>query len=197
MAVVDPGVGTRRNILLAVSEKHLFVAPDNGILSRFFAEEKIRTVYRIENAGLFASAVSSTFHGRDIMAPVAAALAGGLPPSEVGPEVPITSCIRLVFPDPIISENRIEGQVLQIDHFGNIRSNIRAAVLNKFTAAAEWRITIKKQRISAVRNTYADAEAGEFIALVDSGGYLEIAVNMGNAARSLRCRIGDPIFVTG
>ncbi|XOF32637.1 MAG: S-adenosyl-l-methionine hydroxide adenosyltransferase family protein [Candidatus Electrothrix sp. YB6] len=206
LAVVDPGVGSRRNILLAVTDDHLFVAPDNGILSLLLAEGSAQgrssKIYRVEQTALFASSISSTFHGRDIMGPVAAALAGGLPPVEVGPELRPDACVRLHLPEPVISAESITGQVLQIDHFGNIRSNISQVDLDRFSSDVQGVqytqcvISLHGREILGISMTYADAEPGSLIALLDSAGYLEIAVNMNSAAQVTRCRTGDPVTVT-
>jgi hypothetical protein len=195
-------VGSRRNILLAVIDDHLFVAPDNGILSLLFAEGSAQgrssRIYRVEQPALFASSISPTFHGRDIMGPVAAALAGGLPPAEVGPELRSEACVRLHLPEPVISADSITGQVLQIDHFGNIRSNIRQADLDRFFSGreqAQCAISLNGRKISGISTTYADAEPGSLLALLDSAGYVEIAVNMDSAAQMTCCRVGDSVTV--
>ena len=202
LIVVDPGVGSQRRILAAAGEEQIFVGPDNGILSLLLRDRIITRVYQIEKKELFADTVSSTFHGRDIMGPVAATLAGGLEPiAAVGPEVSLASCVCLDLPVASVSEKKITGQVLQVDHFGNIRTTIRSTDLEHLEFLAdsqrcrvqinEFAIQVKK----AMSTTYAEAEPGKLIALLDSAGYLEIAVNRGSAAELTGCRLGDPVQV--
>ena len=201
LVVVDPGVGSQRRILAAKGDEQIFVAPDNGILSLLLRDRIISRVYRVEKKELFADPISSTFHGRDIMGPVAASLAGGLELAAVGLEVSVDSCVCLELPGAHLAGKRITGQVLQIDHFGNIRTTIRSTDLEQLEFLAglqrcqvqinEFAIQVKK----AMSTTYAEGAPGKLIALLDSAGYLEVAVNMGSAAELTRCRIGDPVLV--
>jgi len=195
LVIVDPGVGSQRRILAATAGKHLFIAPDNGALSLLFKDNMIQTVHRVENASLFPSEISSTFHGRDIMAPIAAAMAGGMSLDKVGPAAEINSCTHLNLPEPTISGTGIEGQVLHVDRFGNIRTNITTADLSKFQPASFSGIRIKGHTISNISNTYSDSPSGSLVAVIDSAGYLEIAVNRGSAAQLTECCNGDPLVV--
>ena len=195
LVIVDPGVGSQRRILAAEAENHLFIAPDNGVLSLLFKNDRIQAIHRVENASLFPSEVSSTFHARDIMAPVAAALAEGMPLDDVGPTAKISSCIHLDLPEPVISDTKIDGQVLHIDHFGNIRTNITTADLSKFQPSSFSGVRIKGHQINSISSAYADSPFGSLLAVIDSAGYLEIAVNRGSAAQLTKCRIGDPLIV--
>lgn len=195
MCVVDPGVGSKRAMLAAAGEGHLFIAPDNGILSLLMTDDKLSAIYRVENSRLFPSDVSSTFHGRDIMAPVAAALAGGMPLSEVGPETELSACASLHLSGPEITPNRIKGQVLHIDHFGNIRTTITSASLSKFQPGSFTSIELRGTTVSAISTTYTDCPVGGFTGIIDSSGYLEIAVNRGNAANATGSQLGDPVTV--
>ncbi|CAK8720094.1 SAM-dependent chlorinase/fluorinase [Candidatus Electrothrix laxa] len=204
LVVVDPGVGSQRRILVAESDEQIVVAPDNGILSLLLRDQIISKVYSVEQEELFANTVSPTFHGRDIMGPVAAVLAGGLGVDAVGSEVSPDSCVCLNLPVASVSEKRITGQVLQVDHFGNIRTTIRSTdlehlkYLNPLAGAGSQRrqVQVNEQHvIQTISATYAQAEPGALVALVDSAGYLEIAVNMGSAAELTQCRIGDPVQI--
>ncbi|MCP3681046.1 MAG: SAM-dependent chlorinase/fluorinase [bacterium] len=200
MVVVDPGVGSQRRILAAEAEKHYFVAPDNGIFSLLLRDLLIKRVHKVEDKRFLAESVSSTFHGRDIMGPIAAALAGGEPLTAVGPEISLVSCVCLEIPAAQFAEQKIIGQVLQIDHFGNIRTTIRQIDLECFDdqqqcQARQCKAQICGKLIKGIRKTYAETGAGELVALIDSAGYLEIAVNMGNAAEVIQCRIGDAVEV--
>ncbi len=195
LVIVDPGVGSKRRMVAAAAENHLFIAPDNGALSLLFRDNIIQTVHRVENPSLFPSEISSTFHARDIMAPVAAALAGGMPLDKVGPAATISSCVHLDLPVPVISAAKIEGQALYVDRFGNIRTNITTADLSKFQPSSFSGIRIKGHQVNTISSTYSDSPAGSLVAVIDSAGYLEIAVNKGNAAKVTKCRIGDPLIV--
>lgn len=196
LIIVDPGVGSQRRILAAASENQLFIAPDNGVLSLLFQDNIIQTVHRVENSSLFPSEISSTFHARDIMGPIAGALAGGMPVDKVGPKAAINSCVQLNIPQPAVSKNKVDGQVLHIDRFGNIRTNINITAahltrdLTRFSG-----VRIKGHQVDTISSTYADTPEGSLVALIDSGGYLEIAVNKGNAAALTKCRIGTPLIL--
>jgi len=195
LIVVDPGVGSQRSILAATGENHLFIAPDNGLLTLLAMDNKLEAVHRVENSSLFPSEVSGTFHGRDIMAPVAAALASGLPLDKVGPETTFTECVQLEIPEPSIDEQGITGQVMHFDHFGNLKTTITSRHFSQFQPSSFSGINIGNQSIDALSSTYAEQAAGELVALMDSSGYLEIAVNRGNAAKMTGCTIGDPVTV--
>ena len=185
VCVVDPGVGSERRIVAVETRRHVFLAPDNGLLG-FLADEAKRIV-RVENRACFLNPVSRTFHGRDIFAPVAGRLAKGLDPARLGPR---TASLRtLDLPEPKAVAGGLEGRVLAIDRFGNLITNIRAGRL----AAAE--IRIGRARIAGVKGTYADAAPGELLAVVGSTGRLEISVNRGHAAERLGVRVGDRVRV--
>ena len=195
LIVVDPGVGSQRGILAATGEDQLFIAPDNGLLTLLAMNNTIEAVHRVENSSLFPSEISGTFHGRDIMAPIAAALAGGLPLDKVGPETTFTKCVQLDIPEPVIDKESITGQVMHIDHFGNIRTTINTRHLSRFQPSNFAGIRIGDHTIDAILSTYSEQPAGELIALIDSSGYLELAENRGNAAKLTGCRPGDKVVV--
>ena len=195
LVVVDPEVGSQRGILAAKADNHFFIAPDNGLLSLLVMDKKMNRIHRVENSSLFPAEVSGTFHGRDIMAPVAAALAAGLPIDRVGPEILFSDCVQLDIPEPKIDNNRISGQMLHVDHFGNIKTNITTRHLSRFQPASFAGVTISGHTINAISGTYNDQSTGEFVALIDSSGYLEIAVNRGNAAKRTKCSAGEPVIV--
>ena len=195
LVVVDPEVGTQRNILAARADNHIFIAPDNGLLTLLAIDNKIEVVHRVENQSLFPAEISSTFHGRDIMAPVAAALAGGLALDEVGPETLFADCISLAIPEPTVEKDTIRGHMLHCDRFGNIRTTITTRHLSAFQPSTFAGITIGDLRIDSISSTYGDTPPGEPVAVIDSSGYLEIAINRGNAALELACQPGEEILV--
>ncbi len=195
MIVVDPGVGSQRKIIALKADDHIFIAPDNGSLTFMIRDRKIQAVHRIENQSLFPNEISATFHGRDIMAPIAAALARGLPLREVGPKISVEECVQLDIPTTHFDENGITGRVIYIDRFGNIGTTINSFTLAQYQPSSFAGIFIGAHNINAISATYSDTEAGELLALIDSAGNLEIAVNRGNAAKLTGCKIGDPVSV--
>jgi S-adenosylmethionine hydrolase len=195
LVVVDPEVGTQRGILAARADKHIFIAPDNGLLTLLGMDNRIEVIRRVENQSLFPTEISSTFHGRDIMAPVAAALAGGLSLEEVGPEILFADCVQLDIPEPVVEKDVIRGHMLHSDRFGNIRTTITTRHLSAFQPSNFAGITIGDLHIGSISSTYGECSAGEPVAVIDSSGYLEIAINRGNAALELACQPGEEIVV--
>lgn len=194
LIVVDPGVGSRRAILVAEGDGHFFIAPDNGIFSLLVADRRLDAVHRLERADFFSSTVSPTFHGRDIMAPVAGTLARGVPLTYFGPEVDQQGLTLAILPSAETRPGIIQGQVLRVDHFGNIRTSVRADRLGS-TAAGFGDLEINGRRITTLAKTYEEVPLGSLMVLVDSSGFLEIAANRGRAVELLGCRPGDPILV--
>ncbi|WP_456387109.1 SAM hydrolase/SAM-dependent halogenase family protein [Desulfolithobacter sp.] len=196
LVVVDPGVGSLRRILAASGDGHRFIAPDNGIFTLLLRDSIIDTVHLVENRSLYPREISATFHGRDIMAPVAAALSGGMELDQVGPAIDPARCVLLDLPEPVIKDSSITGQVLHIDRFGNVRTTITTTSLSRFQPGAFAGIEIQGRRINTISSTYSDVPEGELLALIDSSGYLEVAVNKGHAGRELDCRPGAPVIVS-
>lgn len=198
LIVVDPGVGGQRAILAAAGDGHFFICPDNGILSLLVADGKIDTVHRVENPLFFPASVSPTFHGRDIMAPVAAALAAALARgtglAELGAAVAPGSITLADVPAARAAAGRLHGQVLAIDHFGNVRTSIRVGQGHLQTSAFRS-LEIAGQRITTLARTYCQVSPGTLLVLVDSSGRLEIAANQARAADILGCLPGDRVIV--
>jgi S-adenosylmethionine hydrolase len=187
IAVVDPGVGGARRPLLVTTPSAAFVGPDNGLFT-FALETPGACAWALDQPAYWLPAVSRTFHGRDIFAPVAAHLANGVPPDCLGR--PIADAARLHVPLPARQgNNRITGHVIHVDRFGNLISNVPGA----WVAEGAWSCLIASQRIPRILTTYAAAAAGELVALVSSGGTVEVAVREGNAAQMLRTSAGQPI----
>lgn len=195
MVVVDPGVGTQRMIIALMADNHIFIAPDNGTLTLIMRDKKVQSVHRVSNTSLFPTEVSATFHGRDIMAPVAAALAAGMTLEQVGPAIKLADCVQLDLPKTQLDENGITGRVIAIDRFGNIRTTITSSNLSMYQPASFSGIYIGSFEINAISSTYGDRPSGELLAVIDSAGHLEIAINRGNAAAKTGCKIGDPVTV--
>jgi len=186
MTVVDPTVGTGRGIVWAKTAGHQFIAPDNGLLSWVEQKEKILEARFISNSSLFLDTISSTFHGRDIMAPVAAAIAKGLPEKKLGPLFP--DYRRLPFPQPVRAGNRVTGQVIAIDHFGNVVTNIKRDYLS-----ARAVFNLAGRMLKDLKLTYASVPEGEALAVIGSFGFLEFSVRNGNFARTFDVKIGSPV----
>ena len=186
MAVVDPTVGTGRGIIWARTENYQFIAPDNGLISWVEQKEKIKEARFISNSSLFLDSISSTFHGRDIMAPVAAAIARGLSEKKIGPV--FDEYRRLPFPLPVKAGNRVTGQVIAVDHFGNAITNIRRDYLSARTV-----FNIADRMMKGLKLTYASVPEGEAMALMGSFGFLEFSVRNGSFARTFDVKPGSPV----
>nr|BAL58706.1 hypothetical conserved protein [Candidatus Acetothermum autotrophicum] len=194
-AVVDPGVGTARRALAIASGGQFLVGPDNGLLipaARRLGEPKI---YAIENEKLFRKAVSRTFHGRDIFAPVAAHLAQGLPLTELGPPAP--EYIKLSFGEGIRRGHLLEGEIIYIDSFGNVITNIAGHLLHELADPGTTLVVeVSRKSVSArCAHTYSDGEVSGLIVIVGSHGQVEIAANRESAAARLRARPGEPVLI--
>jgi hypothetical protein len=187
VAVVDPGVGTDRRGVALVSGDTVLVGPDNGLLvPAAQALGGVRAAYELVEASYRLPTVSATFHGRDVFAPAAAHLAGGVPPDALGPAVDPTSLITLPAPVCQVDGDRIRVEVLTVDHFGNVALaagpaevagiGLRAGV----SATLRWPAGAQPVRFG---RTFADVAEGELVLLVDSAGHLSVARRAGSAAR--------------
>jgi len=181
VCVVDPGVGTKRKPVVVVTKHYFFVGPDNGLIWPSVEKENDYKVYLLDNPKFFLPKVSNTFHGRDIFAPVAAYLANGISPEEIG-SISQDGLQRLLLPEPIISGNVITGRILYIDRFGNLITNIPSHLLELHMKGKSIQVEICGQAIQGIKRTFQEVGLGEFLAYVGSFGYLEIGVNMGSAA---------------
>jgi S-adenosylmethionine hydrolase len=198
LAVVDPGVGTPRRALAAQTSAHRFVAPDNGLLTLVLADHPDARVHAITNGGLFRFQVSSTFHGRDIFGPVAGHLARGAPIEEVG--APVDDARRLAVPQMRRrADDEWEGEVVQVDRFGNLTTNVTARdleeILSHFGSDPTEVVVVVEGAILPVVRTYGDVVEGEGCALIGSSRRLEVAIHGGNAARILGAARGAAVRV--
>ncbi len=196
VAVVDPGVGTDRRIIAAEFNRQLLICPDNGIASLLHRDAPIASLREITNRQLFANPEpSATFHGRDIMAPVAAHLSRGTKLTELGPASDQMEILDL--PKTKRNPDRsTEGEVIYIDAFGNLVTNLtREAMAPTYVANPEARVWLGERDVGPVRQTYADVNGKEPLALLGSVGMLEIAVNGGHAAKELDAGIGTAVRV--
>jgi S-adenosylmethionine hydrolase len=191
LIIVDPGVGSKRRGLLVATEKYLFVAPDNGVLSLVYQREDIRQVVSIEAEHYFRQPVAPTFHGRDIFGPVAGYLSRGIEASKFGP--PITDYVKLTLPDvKEVGAGVLEGFVLHVDKFGNIITSIReediAAKMGQ--GARPRKFVINDQEITKHVSYYSEGDAVKAFSLIGSSGFFEIASLKKSAARVLEVKRG-------
>jgi S-adenosylmethionine hydrolase len=193
LAVVDPGVGGPRKPILFVTNNYFFVGPDNGLFAIALRDEVVIKAVLLKNQKFFLSNVSSTFHGRDIFAPVAAHLSLGLKPERLGPAVRSWSAISL--PKPIRKQGKLVGEVIHIDSFGNLVSNIDAEELRRFSKGRPFLIRIGKRTLMGMKEGYWEGKREQPMALFGSGGFLEISIREGNAQKLLKVRRGNPIQI--
>jgi S-adenosyl-L-methionine hydrolase (adenosine-forming) len=189
VAVVDPGVGSTRKAILVESENYYFIAPDNGLLSFVLHEETNPRIFELTNKKYFAGKVSSTFHGRDIFAPVAAHLSNGVEPNEFGART--EDLIRFETAAPRrISDEKIEAEIIHIDRFGNLITNLKPEDLPE-----NFSLEINETRIETHLKYYAEAGIGEMFSVTGSAGFLEISAFRDSAKNLLNAEIGWKVLL--
>jgi len=193
LAVVDPGVGSARRAIALESGGQLFVGPDNGLLWSAAQRLGIPRAVSLDRKEFFCQPVSSTFHGRDVFAPVAAALACGRSLDEVGS--PLGELVPLDLFDATMKDEEIEGKLLGADHFGNLLSNIPLALLEEKGGSESWQIQIGDQLLEGIHNTFSDVPLHEPVAYGNSFGLLEIAIREGSAVARWPLPAGAPLFL--
>jgi len=189
LAVVDPGVGSDRRLVALQAGAHSFVGPDNGLFWPVFRDFKGAAAVQLTQTRYFLPSVTHTFHGREIFAPVAAHLSLGLPLESLGPAV--RNLTKLTIPQPYVQGDVLCGQIIRVDNFGNLVTNISARELTDFLESAPPRIEAGKLVIRKLGRIYADCEEGEPLALINSSNLLEIAVNLGRASEYIGLRDGE------
>jgi S-adenosylmethionine hydrolase len=193
VAVVDPGVGSARRGLIVDTGDYRFVAPDNGVLTAVLREHKPKRVVELTERRYARPTVSRTFEGRDRFAPAAAWLARGTEPTAMGR--PVTNWLQLEIPEPHLDETALIGEVLLVDRFGNLVSNIDRRRFEQFRQDGTIRIAIDGQTVDRLVATYAEAPAGTVCALFGGSDHLELAVNGGSAAEQLHLGRGAAIRI--
>jgi S-adenosyl-L-methionine hydrolase (adenosine-forming) len=189
VAVVDPGVGSdRRRIVLRTGEQ-MFVGPDNGLFSLVVPEGRPPEIREIENPDYMRPQPHPTFHGRDVFAPVAAHLSAGKPFDGLGPLV--NDPIMLSFPAVKENADGLEGNVIHVDRFGNVSTNIDKEMLTRSVGT----VCLGNVTIQGLSRFFGEVPVGKAVALINSFGLLEIAVNRGNAAEELGIGMDEPIKV--
>lgn len=189
VAVVDPGVGSERRAILVETENYYFIAPDNGLLSFIFEDANNFHVFELTNEKFFAPKVSRTFHGRDIFAPIAAHLSKGVEPDEFGREIENFKHLKSSKPKKI-SKKEIEAEIIHIDRFGNLITN-----LTKDDLPENFTLEIGGTTISKLQSFFAEAEKGELFMITGSAGFLEVAVFGASAQEILRAEVGEKILL--
>ncbi len=190
VVVVDPGVGSERALLYIEMAGQRLLAPDNGCWTSLELEGEPPRVLRLTESRFWRAKVSATFHGRDILAPIAGHLSLGLLPDFLGP--PTNEWVRLEEKATTLLEEGINGEIVHVDRFGNLVSNVPEALLGQ---PERFRIWIGETEVVYWVRTYADADEGTLVALLSSIGTLEIAVVRGNAAQQLQVGIGALVMV--
>jgi S-adenosyl-L-methionine hydrolase (adenosine-forming) len=194
MVIVDPGVGSARRPILVSANNQYFVAPDNGVLSMVYERENPVSVRHITSEHYFQRPVSETFHGRDIFAPVAAWLTKNWQ-SEAFGEV-IEDHVRFALPRPKTQDGAMRGAVMKVDHFGNLMTNFTLEDLPEAKRQpGPIAMTVGGKPVKQMVGNFSQAPAGEAVALVGSSGFIEVAVNKGNAARALAVNRGAEVIL--
>lgn len=188
LCVVDPGVGSERRPMVVETEEYLFVGPDNGLFSFAIDSDDVRA-YQIANEKILPTRTSTTFHGRDIFAPVAAYLSTGLPAEEVGSR--IDNPVRLELPEPRqTSETEWVGEIIHIDHFGNLVTNFLPRRMPE-----NYYLEVNGNVVRRQVDHYSEANRGEVISVTGSAGFVEISSNLDSAAKILNAVVGDSVVV--
>ncbi len=193
VVVVDPGVGSQRRPIAVQTDDYFFLGPDNGVLSWALRQQTVKAMQALENQDYFLRPISRTFHGRDIFASAAAHLARGVPIKEMGPR--LKQIVHLSWPEPTQTAGSIRGQVVYIDQFGNAITNIEAALLRSL-GARRLQFCWRRNQCCRVADFYQAVPAGTPVAVCGSSGFLELAINAGNAAAELRLKVGSPVIVS-
>ena len=196
VVVVDPGVGSARRPILMSTEKHYFVAPDNGVLSLVYSREERIRVRHITGEHYFLQPVSNTFHARDLFAPVAGWLAKGVDSGKFGDE--ISDYVRLNAPKPKpVNDKTLRGVVLKVDRFGNLVTNFTPNDVPALFAATppSFKIVVGKTEITEMHSNYAEGTPNEIFGILGSMGYLEIAANRGSAVQLVGSGKGTEVLI--
>jgi len=207
VVVVDPGVGSVlkakgktkktagpiiRRAMVVQSKFQTFIGPDNGVLTLGIQPDS--RVYEITNKKYFLKNVSNTFHGRDVFAPCAGWIASGIAHAKMGPRV--LKPVRLDFPQPLLKETSLHGEIIHIDHFGNLTTNISAELIHEtFPPSATINVQIGKHRIEGLVTGYYQMKDNQPGAIINSWNQLEIFYREDNARKKLKARVGQSVIL--
>lgn len=193
VAIVDPGVGGQRKNIAVRTDQYIFIGPDNGILSPVLSNVKSSEIRVIKNPPFIKSRISDTFHGRDVFAPCAGHLSAGNSFAEVGPE--IERITHLVYPKVTREANVLKGEIVSIDYFGNMITNISEQLFRSFAGKRKIEAFFGTARFNRIMQRYSDVPQGTPLVLFGSCGYLEISMNEGNAASYFMTSAGSPVTI--
>jgi S-adenosylmethionine hydrolase len=191
IAVVDPGVGSQRRAIAIQLESGFLVAPDNGLVSGVLSQYAAIAAVELTNSSYWRTPLpSTTFHGRDLFAPVGAHLANGVPLRELGTDIDLSTIVQLPIPDLIRTGSTVQGVIQAIDHFGNLITTIPGADVS----GKPWSVRIENATYPG-KATYSESAPGEILALVGSHGWIEVAANRANAQTQLNLKWGSVLSV--
>lgn len=190
VAVVDPGVGGSRQAIAVKTANYFFVGPDNGVLSFALNRDRVKSIHRLHNAAYFRKTVSRTFHGRDTFAPVAAHLSKGVRLEQLGPA--LEDYVKLDWPQVQVRQDRVEGEIVHVDRFGNLITNLGEEHLRQF-ADKPCEVFSGNKRLAPIAPFYGAVAVGRPLAVLGSAGFLEIAINGDSAAKRFRLEVGDKL----
>ncbi len=191
--VVDPGVGTSREAIILKTSQYFFVSPNNGLLYPIYEKEK-GEIWEITQKKYFLSPLSSTFHGRDIFAPISAYLLKGIPLEEIGRPFPLERLSKLILPSCKISSSRIEGEILYFDRFGNAFLNIKEKEFLSWKEGKEVFLELKGRKIP-LKKSFQEVPPYEPLFYIGSSGYLEVALNGSSLKEKWGLKRGDKAFL--
>ena len=193
LVVVDPGVGSTRRAIAADTGDYRLVAPDNGVLTAVLKESPARRLVELTERRYARPTVSRTFEGRDRFAPAAAWLAKGVDLSALGRSP--GAIYELPIPVPVVTDDSLSGEVVRVDRFGNLATNIDRKLFDKFVQSHGIEMTAGPHRIGRIVATYAEASADEVCALFGSTDHLEVVVNAASASDRLELTRGSPVII--
>jgi len=193
VAIVDPEVGSKQRNIAVQTDQYMFVGPDNGIFSMVYEKEKNKEIREINNPTYFYKRVSSTFHGRDIYAPCAGHLSAGRDFTEIGQIV--TNHKRIVYPEVIQDGNILKGEIVSIDSFGNLISNVPVHKFKSFAGKRKIGVSFATVRFNKIMDHYSEVSKGTPLVLFGSSGHLEISMNEGSASDYFMTSVGSTITI--
>jgi len=188
VGVVDPGVGTKREGIVIRTKNYFFVGPNNGLFSLACNDDGVESIRILSNRRYMLPVISSTFHGRDIFAPVAAYLSKNVPIESFGDELDKSKFVQIKLREPVVKNNLYEGEVITVDRFGNVITNIPGEVFQRKEKIGNIFLLEQGSKKFTLRyvKTYGDAELGESIILTGSHGYVELSVRQGSASERFK-----------
>lgn len=200
VVVVDPGVGSERRAVVIETSNYILVGPDNGCLTILAEQDGVKRVVDISNTKYSLPETSHTFHGRDIFAPVAAWISRGVPIEELGPQIPYEALVKIHINEPKVDtvSRVITGEVIYVDVYGNLMTNIHKDQVEMLSPLISSRIELEvngQTRVCTYEMSFSRVPVGELACYINSWGYFEIAVNMGNASKILGAGRGSKIRV--